>query len=96
MKQYVYIVECADKSLYTGWTTCLEERIRAHNQGRGAKYTRSRGPVRLVYWEEWETKAEALRREAAIKKMSRSRKLQLIGTGPKAAGEGAETAGESN
>ena len=70
MSQYVYIVECADKSLYTGWTTCLKERVRAHNQGRGARYTRSRGPVRLVYWEEWETKAEALRREAAIKKMS--------------------------
>ena len=82
MEQYVYIVECRDHSLYTGWTTHLQERIEAHNLGRGAKYTRSRGPVKLVYWETWETKEEALRREAAIKKMSRSQKLQLIGTGP--------------
>ncbi len=82
MEQYVYIVECRDHSLYTGWTTHLQERIEAHNRGRGAKYTRSRGPVKLVYWETWDTKEEALRREAAIKKMSRSQKLQLIGTGP--------------
>ena len=82
MEQYVYIVECRDHSLYTGWTTHLRERIEAHNRGRGAKYTRSRGPVKLVYWETWDTKEEALRREAAIKKMSRSQKLQLIGTGP--------------
>lgn len=82
MEQYVYIVECRDHSLYTGWTTHLQERIEAHNRGRGAKYTRSRGPVKLVYLETWETKEEALRREAAIKKMSRSQKLQLIGTGP--------------
>ena len=82
MEQYVYIVECRDHSLYTGWTTQLQERIEAHNRGRGAKYTRSRGPVKLVYWETWDTKEEALRREAAIKKMSRSQKLQLIGTGP--------------
>lgn len=84
MEQYVYIVECRDHSLYTGWTTHLQERIEAHNRGRGAKYTRSRGPVKLVYWETWDTKEEALRREAAIKKMSRSQKLQLIGTGPAA------------
>ena len=82
MEQYVYIVECRDHSLYTGWTTHLQERIEAHNRGRGAKYPRSRGPVKLVYWETWDTKEEALRREAAIKKMSRSQKLQLIGTGP--------------
>lgn len=82
MEQYVYIVECRDHSLYTGWTNHLQERIEAHNRGRGAKYTRSRGPVKLVYWETWDTKEEALRREAAIKKMSRSQKLQLIGTGP--------------
>lgn len=82
MEQYVYIVECRDHSLYTGWTNHLRERIEAHNRGRGAKYTRSRGPVKLVYWETWDTKEEALRREAAIKKMSRSQKLQLIGTGP--------------
>lgn len=81
MEQYVYIVECKDKSLYTGWTTHLRERIETHNAGRGAKYTRSRRPVRLVYWEVWQTKEEALRREAAIKKMSRSRKLQLIESG---------------
>ena len=81
MEQYVYIVECRDHSLYTGWTNHLRERIEAHNRGRGAKYTRSRGPVKLVYWETWDTKEEACggRRPS---KMSRSQKLQLIGTGP--------------
>ena len=81
-KNYTYILTCADGTYYCGWTNDLDKRLAAHNGGRGAKYTRSRGPVKLVYWETWETKEEALRREAAIKKMSRSQKLQLIGTGP--------------
>ena len=64
--QYTYIVECRDGTLYTGWTTDLEKRIKAHNTGKGAKYTKIRAPVRLVYHEEYETKQEALKREYAI------------------------------
>lgn len=75
---YTYIVECRDKSLYTGWTTDLKKRIDAHNAGKGAKYTKSRRPVKLVYSEKFETKAEAMKREYAIKHMSRSEKLKLI------------------
>lgn len=75
---YTYIVECKDGSLYTGWTTDLKKRIYAHNAGTGAKYTKSRRPVKLIYWEEFETKQEAMRREYAIKHMSRPEKLRLI------------------
>jgi putative endonuclease len=75
---FVYMVACADGSFYTGWTTDLEARVAAHNAGQGSAYTRSRRPVRLVYWEEQPTRAKALRREAAIKKMTRVRKKQLI------------------
>ena len=74
---YVYILRCADDTLYTGWTTDLEKRIAAHNRKKGAKYTKSRTPVSLFYWEKFETKSEALKREAAIKKLPRSSKLQL-------------------
>lgn len=74
---YVYILKCADGTLYTGWTTNLENRIKAHNSKKGAKYTRSRTPVELFYSEEFETKSEALKREAAIKKMSRADKTML-------------------
>jgi putative endonuclease len=76
---YTYIAECRDGSLYTGWTTDLEKRISAHNAGKGAKYTKNRRPVRLVYFEEFETKEEAMKREYAIKHMSRSKKIMLIG-----------------
>lgn len=75
---YTYIVECADKSLYTGYTTDVKARIRKHNSGKGAKYTRSRLPVKLVYYEEYETKHEAMSREYYIKQMSRKLKLDLI------------------
>ena len=75
---YVYILRCYDGSLYTGWTTDLKQRVKAHNEGKGAKYTRSRRPVELVYHEEFETKSEALKREAAIKRLSREEKLTLI------------------
>jgi len=74
---YVYIVQCADGTLYTGWTTNLEKRIKAHNDKKGAKYTKSRTPVQLFYSEEYETKSRALKREAEIKKMPRSRKTML-------------------
>ena len=76
--QCTYIVECRDGTLYTGWTTDLEKRIKAHNEGKGAKYTKNRAPVRLVYYEEYKTKQEALRREYAIKQLSRKQKLELI------------------
>ncbi len=75
---YVYIVECSDKTLYTGSTGDIEKRIREHNSSRGgAKYTRSRRPVRLVYVEACATLSIALRREAEIKKLSRAQKLLL-------------------
>lgn len=75
---YTYIVECKDGSLYTGWTNHLEKRIQAHNEGNGAKYTKSRRPVKLVYFEEYETKEEAMKREYAIKQLTKKRKNQLI------------------
>ena len=75
---YIYILKCSDGSLYTGWTNDLEKRVQTHNDGHGAKYTRSRRPVELVYYEEAETKEEALRREYAIKQLSRTQKVRLI------------------
>lgn len=75
---YTYMVECKDGSLYTGWTNHLEERIRNHNVGKGAKYTKSRLPVRLVYYEVFASKQEAMKREFAIKKLKRIEKLKLI------------------
>lgn len=73
-----YIVKCRDDSLYTGWTNDLEKRLRAHNEGRGAKYTKSRRPVTLVHCEVFGTKEEAMRREYEIKHMSRKEKEKLI------------------
>ena len=78
MKNYVYILECKDKSLYTGWTNDLEARLKAHNDGLGAKYTRGRGPCKLIYYEEFETKIEAMKREYAIKQMTKHQKEKLI------------------
>lgn len=75
---YTYILECADGTLYTGWTTDLSARVNAHNAGTGAKYTKSRRPVRLVYYEAFDSKQEAMRREYAIKRLSRPEKLRLI------------------
>ena len=75
---YVYILECADSTLYTGWTTDIQKRLKAHNTGKGAKYTRSRRPVKLVYTETFESKSDALRREYQIKQLSRVQKLSLI------------------
>jgi putative endonuclease len=73
-----YILRCADGTLYTGWTNNLEQRLAAHNSGRGAKYTRSRRPVLLVYAEAFATRGEAMRREAQIKKLSRAEKQKLV------------------
>lgn len=78
MKNYVYILECKDKSLYTGWTNDLEARLKAHNSGTGAKYTRGRTPCVMVYYEEFETKIEAMKREYEIKHFSRKQKEKLI------------------
>lgn len=75
---YTYILRCGDGSLYTGWTNNLEKRLKAHNAGRGGRYTRSRLPVKLVYYESFDTKNEAMRREAAIKKLTRQEKEKLI------------------
>lgn len=74
----VYIVECADGSLYTGISTDVDARVSLHNEGKGAKYTRSRAPVKLVYMESAETKSEALRREIAIKKLTAKAKRKLL------------------
>ncbi len=78
MAAFVYIVECADKTLYTGWTTDVTRRLKAHNAGRGAKYTRERGPVHLVYVEELPDRRAAMKRELAIKSLRRAKKLELI------------------
>jgi len=75
---HVYIVECADGSLYTGISTDVDARVSQHNEGKGAKYTRSRAPVKLVYMEPAETKGEALRREIAIKKLTAKAKRKLL------------------
>lgn len=78
---YTYIVKCRDNTYYTGWTKDLDRRMKAHNRGNGAKYTRSRRPVRLVYYEAYRTKEEAMRREREIKRMSRKEKEKLIADG---------------
>jgi putative endonuclease len=75
---YVYILKCSDGSLYTGWTNDLEKRLVAHNAGTASKCTRARRPVELVYSEIVESKSDALKREAAIKRLTREQKLKLI------------------
>ena len=76
---YVYIVKCSDNTLYTGWTVDVKARIKAHNTGNGAKYTKARLPVTLVYTETLPSKSDALKREMHIKKLTRKQKLSLIG-----------------
>ena len=75
---YVYILKCADNSLYTGYTNNIKNRLHIHNAGKGAKYTRSRLPVELVYFELFVTKVEAMKREYEIKQMSRADKIKLL------------------
>lgn len=79
---YTYLLQCADGSFYTGWTTDLTVRLKAHNSGKGSKYTRSRLPVKLVYWEEHNNRSEAQKREAAIRKLSRKEKEILAELSP--------------
>lgn len=81
MSCYTYILRCADGSLYTGWTNDLSRRVKAHELGRGAKYTRSRRPVELVYYEEYASPGEAMSREWHVKQMTREEKLRLINAG---------------
>jgi putative endonuclease len=75
---FCYILECADGSFYTGWTTDPERRLKEHNAGRGARYTRSRRPLKLVYLETQASRSAAMRRERALKSRSRQAKLRLI------------------
>ena len=86
-RNFIYIAECSDGSWYTGWTTDLQRRIRAHNSGRGARYTKSRRPVKLIYWEEYPTEKQARSREYEIKQLSRQEKEKLVRA---AAGKGKE------
>lgn len=79
MSCYCYIVECADGTYYTGWAVDPEKRVAMHNRGRGARYTRTRVPVKLVYVEELPDRPSAMKREIAIKRMTRHRKGKLIG-----------------
>ena len=80
MSNYTYILKCSDNSLYCGWTNNLEKRLASHNAGTASKYTRTRRPVELVYFEEFETKQEAMSREFHIKRMTRGEKMRLIET----------------
>lgn len=75
---YIYIVECRDNTLYTGYSTDLDKRIKTHNSKKGAKYTRGRTPVVLKYYEEFDNKADAAKRESQIKKLKRTKKLRLF------------------
>ena len=75
---YTYILRCGDGTLYTGWTKDLEKRLATHNAGRGARYTRARLPVTLLWYETHEDPGEAMRREVAIKRLSRAQKLALM------------------
>ena len=78
---YTYILKCSDGSLYTGWTNDLERRVKVHNEGKGAKYTKSRRPVELVYYEEFLSKEEAMTREYEIKHFTRRKKEKLVEKG---------------
>lgn len=81
-KWFVYMLRCGDGSLYTGITTDVAHRLAVHRSGKGAKYTRGRAPLELVYTEQCQTHGDALRRELAIKGLSREEKLALIETAP--------------
>ena len=78
---YAYLLLCADGSLYAGWTNDLRRRLHAHNEGTGAKYTRARRPVRLVYAEAFDTKEEAQKRECQIKKLRHKQRISLVTSG---------------
>lgn len=77
-ESYTYILRCSDGTLYTGWTTDIQRRLNAHNSGKGARYTRPRRPVSLVYYEVFQTREEAMQREWQIKHLTRQEKIKLI------------------
>lgn len=81
MAYWLYILRCGDDTLYTGTTDDVERRLKAHREGKGAKYTRGRGPLEVVYREELSDKSAALKRECAVKRLSRAEKLKLIENG---------------
>ncbi|MCL1698443.1 MULTISPECIES: GIY-YIG nuclease family protein [unclassified Lysinibacillus] len=76
---YFYVLECADQSFYAGYTNNVDKRVGVHNAGKGAKYTRARGPVECIYVEEFDTKQEAMRAEYAFKQLTRKQKMKYIG-----------------
>jgi putative endonuclease len=78
---FVYILQCSDQTYYTGYATDIDRRLQEHQQGTGCKYTRGRLPVELVYWEEWESKSQAMQREHQIKQLTRADKINLINSG---------------
>ncbi len=78
MSSYVYVLRCGDGSLYTGWTNDLKQRLAAHQSGKGAKYTRGRLPIEMVYFEEMPDKSAALKRENELKKLKKTKKELLI------------------
>lgn len=78
-EHYFYVLKCGDGSFYGGYTTDVQRRVRQHNDGKGAKYTRSKGPVKLIYTEAFETKGEALRTEYRFKKLTRKQKEKFLG-----------------
>ena len=82
MSAYTYLLRCSDGTLYCGWTDDIEKRLAAHNSGKASKYTRSRLPVKLVYYEVFDTKREAMSREVRIKQLSRQEKLALVNPPP--------------
>ncbi|MCM3734189.1 GIY-YIG nuclease family protein [Fictibacillus nanhaiensis] len=75
---FVYILECSDGTYYTGYTNEISQRLRKHEEGKGAKYTRGRGPLKLVFQQSFQTKQEAMRMEFAVKKLSRAEKERII------------------
>ena len=77
-KNYTYILRCADGTFYTGWTTDLTRRVDVHNSGQGAKYTRARRPVELVYYETFDTRQDAMQRECAVKELTRGQKVAQV------------------
>lgn len=78
MSHFIYILRCKDNSLYTGYTTDVKRRLKVHNSGKGAKYTRGRRPVKLVYYKEVSSMSEGLKLESAIKKLSKEKKEDLV------------------
>ena len=88
MPAFVYLLRCRDGSLYCGWTDDLERRVATHNAGKGARYTRSRKPVRLVWSEELADRSAALKREIAVKRLTRAQKLALAGLTKRTTGTG--------